>query len=107
MSSLSVPTPRVRPVTVTIAVVLSVLVIIVNFATPALPSGSGDDKVPTSVIVVGIVLALLGIPAAVGLWMLRKWGFIATIVVTAVNLILAAPGIAFGPGAWIKIFSAV
>jgi hypothetical protein len=110
MSSFSVSSSsasRIRPVPVTIAVVLSVLVILSNFASPALPSGSGDNKVPTFVIVVGVVLALIGIVAVVGLWQLRKWGVILTVVVSAVNLLLSAPGILAGPNAWIKVFSAV
>ncbi len=103
MSSLSLPASRSRPVAITVAVVLSALMVIANFASPVLPSGSGDDKVPTSVIVIGFVLGVLGIGVAVGLWMLRKWGYIATIVVSAVNLLLAAPGIAFGPGAGVRV----
>lgn len=110
MSSLSVPSSsasRIRPVPVTVAVVLSALVILTNFASPALPSGSGDNKVPTFVIVVGVVLALIGIVAAIALWQLRKWGMILTVVVSAVNLLLSAPGIVAGPYAWIKVLSAV
>lgn len=107
MSALPVSAPSVRPMPVTLAVVLSVLVIIANFVSPALPQGSGDDKVPTSVIVVGVVLGVLGIAAAFGLWRLHKWGYIATVVVSAVNLLLAVPGIFAGPYAWIKALAAV
>jgi uncharacterized membrane protein (DUF2068 family) len=107
MSSISVPAVRSRPMAVTVAIVLSVLVIVANFATPALPSGSGDYTVPTFVIVVGVILAVIGIGAVIGLWMLRKWGMILTVVVSAINLLLAAPGIVAGPSTWIKIFSAV
>jgi uncharacterized membrane protein (DUF2068 family) len=92
---------------VTVAVVLSVLVIVLNFISPLLPQGTGDQQVPASVIVVGIVLGVLGVPAALGLWLLRRWGYIATLVVTAINLLLALPGIFAGPAAWIKALSAV
>jgi uncharacterized membrane protein (DUF2068 family) len=92
---------------VTIAVILSVLVIIGNFASPILPNGSGEDTVPTSVIVIGFVLAMIGIVAAIGLWLLRKWGMILTIVVMAINLLLAVPGIPFGPGMAVRVLSAL
>ena len=107
MATWRAPAPLTRPQSVTLAVAFSVLVIIANFATPLLPSGSGDDKVPTFVVVIGIMLAVLGIPAVIGLWQLRKWGFIATIVVSAINLLLSAPGIAGAPNAATKAISGV
>lgn len=107
MSAIPASVSRTRPTAVIAAVVLSVLVIIGNFASPLLPSGSGEDTVPTFVIVVGIILGLIGIIAVVGLWMLRKWGMILTIVVSAINVLLAAPGIAFGPDAFTKIIAGV
>jgi uncharacterized membrane protein (UPF0136 family) len=107
MSSLAVDSARTRPVAVTAAVVLSVLLILGNFAGPFLPQGSGDDKVPTFIIVLGVILGLVGIAAAIGLWQLRRWGLILTIVVSALNLLSAAPGVAFGPGTGIKILAGI
>lgn len=107
MSALPVSATHTRPTAVTAAVILSVLIILGNAIGPALPSGSGDDKVPTFVIVLGVILGIIGIAAAVGLWMLRKWGMILTIVVSALNLLSAAPGIAFGPSVGIKILAAI
>jgi O-antigen/teichoic acid export membrane protein len=105
--TLRAPAPSIRPLSITIAVIISVVIIIGNFASPILPNGSGDEKVPTSVIVIGFVLAVIGIAAAVGLWMLRKRGAILTIVLSAINLLLAAPGIPFGPGTAVKLLSLV
>jgi hypothetical protein len=107
MSALPVSAARIRPVAITAAVVLSVLIIIGNAIGPALPSGSGDDQVPTFVIILGVVLGIVGIAAAVGLWQLRKWGMILTVVVSALNLLSAAPGIAFGPNTGIKILAGI
>jgi hypothetical protein len=98
---------RTRPAAVTAAVVLSVIVIIGNVISPALPSGSGDEQVPTFVIVLGVVLGIVGIAAAIGLWQMRKWGMILTVVLMVLNLLSAAPGVAFGPGVGIKIFAAI
>jgi hypothetical protein len=106
MSSLSLPASRARPVAVTLAVALSALLILANLVAPALPAGAGDEQVPTVVIALGVVLGVVGIVAAVGLWLLRRWGVALTVVVTALNLLAAAPGVAFGPSAWIKALSA-
>lgn len=105
MASLRASAPSARPMPITVAVALSVLLILGNLAAPAFPQGSGDDKVPTFIIVTGVFLGLVGIAAAVGLWQLRRWGMILTIVVSAVNLLSAAPGIAFGPNAVLKVLA--
>jgi uncharacterized membrane protein (DUF2068 family) len=105
MASLRASTPLARPMPVTIAVILSVLNVIGNFAGFALPTGGAD--VPVIVVVSSIVLGVAGIPAAIGLWMLRRWGYILTLVVTALNVLASIPGIPAGPTTAIKVFSAV
>ncbi len=107
MSALSAPSARIRPVAVTVAVALSVLMIIGNLASPAFPSGSGDESIPQAAIAIGVLLGVVGIPAAVGLWLLRRWGMIATIVVAALNLLFSLPGIAGAPTTWLKVLSGV
>ena len=107
MASLSAPAPAVRPLPVTLAVALSMLLILGNLASPALPQGSGDERVPMAVIVLGVALGPVGIAAAVGLSLLRRWGMLLTLVVTALNLLASAPGVAFGPAPWIQVLAAV
>lgn len=110
MSAITSPTPsasRPRPAPVVLAVALSALIIVGNLVSPALPLGEGDNKVPAFVIILGAVLGLLGIVAAIGLWLLRRWGMILTLAVTVVNLLSTVPGVAFGPAAWIKVLAAV
>ena len=85
----------VRPPAVAIATVLMVVLSIANFAVPLIP-GANDD-VPTAAIIVGIILGLVGLPAAYGLWRCRRWAMIATIVISAVNFLSSVPGVAFGP----------
>jgi uncharacterized membrane protein (DUF2068 family) len=59
------------------------------------------EVTPMFVIYSGIVLGIVGIVAAVGLWMVKKWGFWLTIVVSVVNilfnvfglLMVASPGL--------------
>jgi len=71
------------------------LIIITHIAGPLLPSSQGD-------IVFGIVAALIASVAAAGLWMLRRWGFIASVVVAALTLLSDTPAIAVGATGVIK-----
>lgn len=87
-----------RPQPVTLACLLFGLVIITDIAGPLLPSSEGD-------IVFGIVAALITSVAAAGLWMLRRWGFIASVVVTALSLLSNAPAIAAGATGVIKAWA--
>src|SRR3954468_8165203 len=70
---------------------------------PLLP---GSEDVPAVVIYGGIVLGVAGLVAAVELWLLKNWGFWLTIVVSVLNVLSAAPGVAFAPGA-LKVFALV
>ena len=93
-----------RPTPVTVAAILMVLISLVGLPGALLIPGS--EGVPAVVIYGDIVLGIVGIVAAVGLWMLKKWGWWLTIVVSVLNLLSAAPGVAFAPGA-VNIFALV
>lgn len=92
-----------RPLPVAVAAILMVLISLAGLPGPLLP---GSEEVPAVVIYGGIVLGILGIVAAVGLWMLKNWGFWLTIVVSVLNILSAAPGVAFAPGA-LKVLALV
>ena len=84
-----------RPQTVTAAAILMALFSLMNFPGPwwyALPGAM--EETPMVIIYVGIVLGIAGLVAAVGLWMLKKWGFWATISVSVVNILLNLSGLA-------------
>jgi uncharacterized membrane protein (DUF2068 family) len=75
---------------VTIAAILLALLSLANFLAPLmLPAGAG------SVVYVIIVLGVLGLVAAGGLWMLKRWALWLTIVVSVLNILAAAPGLVF------------
>jgi uncharacterized membrane protein (DUF2068 family) len=81
---------RTRPQTVTIAAILLALLSLANFLAPLmLPAGAG------SVVYLIIVLGVLGLVAAGGLWMLKRWALWLTIVVSVLNILAAAPGLVF------------
>ena len=87
---------KARPSSVTVAAVLMALTSLAGLPGPLLPWSEG---IPAFVLYGGIVLGVIGLIATVGLWLLKRWSFWLTIVVAALNLLLAAPGIAFAPGA--------
>ena len=91
-----------RPQPVTIAVVLLVLLSLLNFISPLLPT-----DYPTIVLFLGSALAVAGLLAAAGVWMLRRWGLLMTITVSVLNLVLAVPGIVVEPHATGKLLAGV
>jgi uncharacterized membrane protein (DUF2068 family) len=83
---------RTRPQTVTIAAILLALLSLANFLAPLmLPAEAG------SVVYLIIMLGVLGLVAAGGLWMLKRWALWLTIVVSVLNILAAAPGLVFAP----------
>jgi hypothetical protein len=95
--------PLARPVPIVTAVILSAILVVANFASFALPSGG--ESAPLIVVVQSIVLGVAGIPTAIGLWQLRRWAYIASIVVAALNLVFTIPGPWLAPTMAIKVFS--
>ena len=82
-----------RPQSVTIAVVFLALLSLLNFTPPLITAPLLRSDYPTIVFVLGIALGVLGLLAAGGLWMLRRWGLLLTIIVSVLNILLAAPWI--------------
>ena len=81
-----------RPQTVTVAAILMALFSVMNFPGPwwyVFPEVM--EQTPTFIIYSGIVLGIVGIVAAIGLWMLKTWGFWLTIVVCVLNILLSLP----------------
>ncbi len=90
---------RARPLPVTVAAVLLVLFSLTNLLTPFLPM----EGVPAFVVYLGVALGVAGLLAAAGLWMLKRWALWLTIVVSALNILSAAPGLAFAPNAGLRV----
>ena len=97
---------RSRPPTVTVAAILLVLLSLFGFPWPWRLLFPGVGEPPTFVLYVGLVLGIVGLVVAVGLWMMKAWSYWATIVVCVLNLLSGAPGIVLGPTAGIKVTSA-
>jgi uncharacterized membrane protein (DUF2068 family) len=81
---------RARPLPVTIATLLLALGSLINLLAPLmLPAEAG------SIVYLIIMLGVLGLVAAGGLWMLKRWALWLTIVVSVLNILAAAPGLVF------------
>jgi hypothetical protein len=98
--------PR-RPLPVTVAAILLVLLSLFDFPWPWLLLFPGAEQPPAFVIYTGLVLGVVGLVVAVGLWMTKAWSYRATIIVCVLNLLAGAPGVFLGPTVGIRVLSAV
>ncbi len=89
-----------RPLPVTIAVVLHALLglaaifIIIPEMTGAV---SPDEGPPMFITVTALIIGILSLVSAWGVWQGKKWDQISTIALRALDGLSAAPGIVFAP----------
>ena len=98
---------RPRPLPVTVAAILLVLLSLFDFPWPFELLFPGAEEPPAFILYSGYVVGIVGLVVAIGLWMLKKWSLWATIVVSALNFLLGLPGVLFAPGAALKAVIAV
>src|SRR5918998_3444619 len=98
--------PR-RPLPVTVAAILLVLLSLFNFPWPYELLLPGAEEPPDALLFSGYVVGVVGLVAAIGLWMLKPWSYWTTIVVCALNFLLGAPGVVLAPGVALKALIAV
>lgn len=91
-----------RPLPLVTAIVLLVVLSLGNLLTPVFSGGT-----PGSAILILGVLGALGLAGAAGLWTLRRWALWLTIVVSVLNILAAAPGLAFAPDPSARALAAV
>jgi uncharacterized membrane protein (DUF2068 family) len=98
----------------TIAAVLAGLLSLANTITALVLLPQGSDKInhssnqpPYAVILIEVVVGLIGIVAAYGVFRTQRWGVILTLVLMVINVLISLPGIAFGPTAFDKTASAL
>jgi hypothetical protein len=98
---------RSRPLPVTVAAILLVLLSLFDFPLPWLLLFPGVEEPPAFVIYSGYVLGIVGLVVAAGLWMLKPWSLWATIGVCVLNFLLGAPGVVMAPTAAMRATVAV
>ena len=98
---------RMRPLPVSVAAILLVLLSLTNFPWLYWFLFPGAEEPPAFVLYLGYVVGVVGIVVAIGLWMMQRWSFWLTIVVCVLNFLLGLPGVLFAPGVALKAFIAV
>ena len=98
---------RPRPLPVTVAAILLVLLSLSNFPWLYFFLFPGAEGPPAFALYLGYVLGVVGFVAAVGLWMLKTWSYWTTIVVSALNFLLGVPPLLIEPGVAFKALIAV
>jgi uncharacterized membrane protein (DUF2068 family) len=98
----------------TIAAALAGLLSLANtiVALTLLPQGSdkinhSSNQPPYAVILIEVVIGLVGIVAAYGVFRTQRWGVILTLVLMVINVLISVPGIPFGPTTFDKVSSAI
>jgi uncharacterized membrane protein (UPF0136 family) len=98
----------------TIAALLAGLLSLANAITALVLLPQGSDKInhssnqpPYAVILIGVVIGLIGIVAAYGVFRTQRWGVVLTLVLMVVNVLVSLPGIPFGPTMFDKVSSVV
>ena len=82
-----------RPLSTTVAAVVLAALSAAGLAAPLLLGGG----VPASAAYVSVASGAAGLAAVYGLWTLERWGTVLSVVVTGVDILSAAPGLAFAP----------
>jgi hypothetical protein len=97
-----------------IAAVLAGLLSLANAVTSLVLASQGAAKInhssnqpPYAVVLIEIVVGLIGIVAAYGVFRTQRWGVVVTLVLMVVNVLISLPGIPFGPTVYDKVGSAV
>jgi hypothetical protein len=96
-----------RPLPVTVGAILMALFSLMNFPGPWWYVIPGAEETPMFVIYVGVVLGIVGIVAAVGLWMMKNWSYWPTIVVCVLNIVFNVLGLGMVPTAALQAAIAV
>ena len=92
-----------------VAVVLQTLLSLgaIVFTLPPVISGVEPEGPPMFIMVVTLIIGVLGLVSAWGLWQGKRWGMITTIVLRVLDILGSAPGIIFAPTAALQVLSVV
>lgn len=92
-----------RSVYLLAALTLLVLLGVGHLAVPFVP---GADKIPPLVRYGDVALGVLSLVAGFGLWNLRRWGIVLTVIIAALNIASAAPGMIAAPSQALQVVTA-
>lgn len=88
----------------TIAAALAALLSLANVVVALMVLPQGSDKVNSSsnqppyiVVIVEVLIGVVGLVAAYGVYRIQRWAVVLTLTVMIINLLVSLPGIPFGP----------
>lgn len=88
----------------TIAAILQLLLSLaaIGLSLPDIARGANEvnqapDTIPYAALMMSLIIGVLGLVSAYGVWRVQKWGVILTIILRAVDGLSSLPGVAFGP----------
>jgi hypothetical protein len=61
------------------------------------------DKIPAFVKYGDVVLGIVSLITAVGLWSVQRWAIVLTTIIAALNILSAAPGIVAAPNPALRV----
>ena len=94
-------TPK-RSTALLAALALLVLLGVGHLTVPFLPDA---DKIPPLVRYGDVALGLVSLVAGFGLWNLQRWGIILTVIIAALNIVSAAPGMIAAPNMGLQVIT--
>src|SRR5919112_1474756 len=98
---------RSRPLPVTISAGLLVILGLFGFPLVWMLLFPGVEEPPAFVVYSGLVIGILSLVVAVGLWLMKPWSLWSAVVVCVLNSLSGAPGVILGPTAGIRTLSLV
>jgi hypothetical protein len=98
---------RSRPLSVTVAALLLALLSLTGFPVFWESLFPVEEPPPAFIIYASIILGIVGFVITVGLWLLKRWSFLATLIVVVLNIILGMPAVIDGPTPTIRALVAL
>ena len=77
------------------------------FTLPPIVQGADPEGPPMFIMVITLIIGVLGLVSAWGVWQGKRWGMISTIVLRVLDSLGSAPGIVFAPTVMLQILSVV
>lgn len=93
-----------RSMSLAVALALLTLMGVGHLFVPFVPDAA---KILAFVVYGDVVLGLIGLVAAIGLWRLKRWGLVLSLIILALNIVSAAPGMFAAPNVGLRVVTAV
>jgi hypothetical protein len=74
--------------------VLLLVLSLFNLSTPVQPAST---QPPLPVIIYAVGAGVVGLVAVAGVWSRKRWGWLMTVILSAVSALVAAPGVFLAP----------